>query len=563
MKSTLFPILFFLLCSIFGYGQVVLSSDTDTKEFSLKNTFTLNIGLEIAGNNFEQHSPLKLPDLSKFEILGNASEVVSFIDPNTGNIIKQTIYQLILEPKYTGKIKIGSALVKINGKIYKSEPFDIFVKDNPKKALENNFAKNIQLFMEVQDDVVRYQYEPIKITLKAYSRNLNHLRKLHKIEYPNKSKIHFINSKKQDIEVNDFPEDFVYQIISSFIIFPENTGMVTIPSISAKIDKEKIASNPIKLNIKPLPSDAPKNFTNAVGDFRLKISSNKKSIEIDKPFDVFIKLSGEGNLEHINLPKILKSTDYQIFTPKRSIKMKPTEVGLKGEVIEHYIIIPKKEGNINILTEEFSFFNPKTSQYQNIKESYSIIAKKKNDSINKTSSIEKIIGDTGHILKKTELLPISSKNEETKKPWKTLFIGVFIIICLISLFVLVFKRKKKKTIYKEKTITTISEEEETLKNTLFIEKDYYFKAMERAIMQKNNKLFFEYYEELHQDAEKQIEFYQNKNISQFLEVEFGSEYLEEFKLLREKIQIEKYSLISQDLYEIHNLVVNFYSKIMK
>lgn len=563
MKSTLFPILFFLLCSIFGYGQVVLSSDTDTKEYSLRNTFTLNIGLEIAGNNFEQHSPLKLPDLSKFEILGNASEVVSFIDPNTGNIIRQTVYQLILEPKYTGKIKIGSALVKINGKIYKSEPFDIFVKDNPKKALENNFAKNIQLLMEVQDDAVHYQYEPIKVTLKAYSRNLNQLRKLHKIEYPKKSKIHFINSEKQDIEVHDFTEDIVYQVISSFIIFPENTGIITIPSIYAKVDKERITSNPIKLNIKPLPSDAPKNFVNAVGDFKLKISSNKKNIEIDKPFDVFIKLSGEGNLEHINLPKILKSTDYQIFTPKKSIKMKPTEVGLKGEVIEHYIIIPKKEGNINILTEEFSFFNPKISQYQNIKESYSIIAKKKNDSINKTSSIEKIIGDTGHILKKTDLLPVPSNNEEIKTPWNALFIGVFIIICLICLFVFVFKKKKKKTTHKRKTITTISEEEETLKNTLFIEKDYYFKAMERAIMQKNNKLFFEYYEELHQDAEKQIEFYQNKNIYQFLETEFGIEYLEKFKLLREKIQIEKYSPLSQDLYEIHNLVVNFYSKIMK
>ena len=119
--------------SIFSYGQVSILSETNTKEYEVKEAFKLNIGLEILGNELEQQTPIKLPDLSKFEILGNASEIFSFIDPETGTLVRQVIYQLVLEPKQAGKIKIGSALVQVNGKIYKSESFDIFVKENSKK----------------------------------------------------------------------------------------------------------------------------------------------------------------------------------------------------------------------------------------------------------------------------------------------------------------------------------------------------------------------------------------------------------------------------------------------
>ena len=60
--------------------------------------------MEIAGD-MHQQTPIKLPDLSKFEVLGNASEAFTFIDPETGVQVKQIVYQLILLPKKTGKIK--------------------------------------------------------------------------------------------------------------------------------------------------------------------------------------------------------------------------------------------------------------------------------------------------------------------------------------------------------------------------------------------------------------------------------------------------------------------------
>ena len=94
-------ILSFIL-PIFGYGQVTLLSETDTKEYQVREPFNLSIGLEIIGENYQQQSPVRLPDLSKFEILGNATESVAAIDPETGNVVRQVLYHLILQPKHAG-----------------------------------------------------------------------------------------------------------------------------------------------------------------------------------------------------------------------------------------------------------------------------------------------------------------------------------------------------------------------------------------------------------------------------------------------------------------------------
>ena len=66
---------------------------TDEKEFRQNKKFTLTFILQINGNEYVQESPIKLPDLSKFEQLGNASDQNTIVDPKTGTFINQIVYQ--------------------------------------------------------------------------------------------------------------------------------------------------------------------------------------------------------------------------------------------------------------------------------------------------------------------------------------------------------------------------------------------------------------------------------------------------------------------------------------
>lgn len=550
-------ILSFFLISVLGYGQVSLLSETNTKNYEVKEPFKLNIGLEITGH-LEQQTPLKLPDLSKFEILGNASEVFSFVDPETGIVVKQIVYQLILEPKQAGKLKIGSALVQVNGKIYKSEAFDIFVKENHRKTYNTLSAKDVHLSMEVEN-TDRYAFQPIKIILKAQSKNFQNLRKINQIQLPKYAHIHPINLKKQDIEIQEYGEESASQTIASFILFPKNSGNIIIPPAFAQLDKKKILSNNIKINIKPLPKNAPKNFVNAVGNFKINIQTSEKII-VNQPLDLFLKLSGEGNLNQISLPKILESNDYKIFHPKKTIKTTPTSNGLQGEIVEHYILIPKKEGKINILIQEFVFFNPQKNIYETIHKNYNI---KSLHIAEQNLNTEEIPNNTGHILKKVDLSPIPSQKNIN---WSFIFTTIIFLGIITGFIFWIFRKKKKNiitSIPQENKITTIAETEEILRNTIFIGKDYYFRLMEKSLKEEKYSLFFEYYDELHNDAEQQVELYEKTSISQFLENTINPAFAKDFEKFREKILLQKYTPAPHNLYEFYTNIVKFYSKIMK
>lgn len=544
-----------ILFSVFSYGQVSILSETNTKEYEVKEPFKLNIGLEISGNNLEQQTPVKLPDLSKFEILGNASEVFSFIDPDTGVLVKQMIYQLVLEPKQSGKIKIGSALVQVNGKIYKTEAFDIIVKENSKKESEKILAKNVQLSMETKNSSA-YAFEPISITLKASGKNFHNFRKIHHIQLPrNKVKVYPISLNQNEIEIGNTAS----QVIASFIVYPDKTGIYSIPAALAKLENEQLTSNTLNINIKPLPQGAPSHFKNAVGEFGLEIIKLNDQAFANETFEILIKLSGQGNFDHIELPKILESTDYQILNkPKKSTNITTTSKGLVGEITEHYIIIPKKEGNMILNIEDFSFFNPKNNKYQNISKTENILV----SNTPQDSTIEKLMDDTGHILKKVELSPISQK-EEKEKPYKGIIGGFSILGILGGILIFFLRKRKRKAIKTPEKITTIAETEEILKYKLFIGKEYYFRSLKKDLENNMPLSFFEHYDELHYDAEEQVRLESNKNIEEFLENTTSIGFVQEFKEFREKIQIEKYAPIHQDLNEYYNNIIKFYSKIMK
>ena len=104
----LYYILFGLL-SVITYGQVTVFTEVNTKEPKLNEPLVLTIVQEVAGEDLEQQTPLQLMDLSKFDVVGTASERNTYIDQRKGIRINQLVYQVYLQPKTLGKLKIGSA----------------------------------------------------------------------------------------------------------------------------------------------------------------------------------------------------------------------------------------------------------------------------------------------------------------------------------------------------------------------------------------------------------------------------------------------------------------------
>ena len=558
-------ILSFIL-PIFGYGQVTLLSETDTKEYQVREPFNLSIGLEIIGENYQQQSPVRLPDLSKFEILGNATESVAAIDPETGNVVRQVLYHLILQPKHAGKTRIGSALVQVNGRTYKSEPFEILVRDGKRK--HDAWGRSVSMVMEVLDKEV-YENQPVNVVLKLKANPHNYLdfRKVNQIKLPQKTKnIYTVNLKREDIEI-DKNDETAMQVIASFVVVPEKDGNLFVSPATALFNEERILSNPLKIHVKKLPEGAPRGFKNAVGKFDLEVEIPKEEVEVNQPMDVFVKLKGKGNIIGAELPKIVESDDYTILKPTQKIDVKESE--LSGEKTDHYVIIPKKEGEITIRYENFAYFDIDEKQYQTINsDDIKILSLSKEAMDSPTSTLGKMMDDTGHILKKVNLLPVSEEENEEESFDYGRFAGMGLLVfsSLLAIYFFTFRKKKPKqwsSVQEDDKITTIAETEELLKENISIGKEYYFGALKNAADKGNTASFFENYQELHTEAENQIKRLKNQTISEFLEETENADFVKDFEQFRTEIQEAKYAPVHEDLYEFYNDIVKFYTKIME
>ncbi|OCA74761.1 BatD family protein [Chryseobacterium arthrosphaerae] len=568
------------LASVITYGQVNLSLDADKSEYGSKDIVNLTIILELNGSDLEQQSRFQLPDLSKFNIIGSGSVTNTVIDPATNTLITQKISRIALEPKKKGKIKIGSVLVTVNNKIYKTEPFDVNIRDIvDKRALAANTSNEVYLNMEIEDRDV-YQDQPTIAVLKVYSRNMDNLRKVKNIRLPEQDNInvHPINFNRSEIDPSGYG-NMPSQVLAMFMVFPNEAGYVEIPAVSASVSsyssKSKIVSNKVKINVRKLPEGAPECFKNAVGNFNVSVyNASKEKVEAKKPMNVVVKVSGEGNLPDMELPKIAASPDYEIFAPKITSKVSPGTTGMKGEIMASYVVIPNKSGSIAIRTEQFAFFDPENREYVDLgQKTLALNAFSHDQILESRSTVEKVNEYTNNLLEtvNTPVLKTTSfkVKEKSKFHWNILLVNIAILLGLFVIYLLFKTWQKKRTLVREtvpsKPLGSVAETEQEIRELLKTDINDYFGYLENLKDNGEYEKFFVTFEELDQEVRNQYFKGTVAEFKTFLEKHKGSSVAEEYSNLQQKIQMEKYAPVKsgEGLEELLKTIVNLYSQISK
>ncbi|WP_370897013.1 BatD family protein [Chryseobacterium gossypii] len=580
MQNRLIYILL-LFTSVITYGQVNIYVNPDKTDYSGKDIVNLTIVLEMNGSEYNQQTPVRLPDLSKFNIIGSGSVNNTFIDPATNTVITQRVSQLALEPKQKGRIKIGSVLVTVNNKIYKTEPFDIFVRDIDRKSMASNTSREVFLNMEIEDREV-YQDQPAIAVLKVYSKNMDNFRKVKNIRLPQQDNldVHPISFAKSEIDPSGYG-NMASQILAVFMIFPNEAGYVEVPSVTASVNyssnKNKIVSNKVKLNVKKLPEGSPEYFKNAVGNFKVSIyNASKEKVEVKKPINVVVKVKGEGNITDMELPKIASSPDYEVFAPKITSKVTPGTAGMKGEVLANYIVIPNKPGLLSIKTEQFAFFNPESEEYIDLgQETLALNALSHDQIMEARTTVERVNEYTNNFLEtvNTPVLKTTSfkVKEKNKFHWNILLINISILLGLFILYLLYKNWQKKRAMVRETVpsgplpLGSVAETEKEIRERLKTDVNDYFSYLENLKDSGNYQKFFETVDELDQEVRSQYFQSSAEDFRKFLESYKGSSIAEEYRSLSQRIQMEKYAPVKspEGIDMLLKAIVNLYSQISK
>ena len=123
----------------------------------------------------------------------------------------------------------------------------------------------------------------------------------------------------------------------------------------------EIKSEPVALEVKALPPNAPPSFSGAIGNFTMTTEAKPKTVQVGDPITVTNTISGRGNFDRVNAPVIEDERGWHKYPPSSKFKQ-DDEVGLSGTKTFEMVLSPneKKQG-LPLLA--FSYFDPVKEQY--------------------------------------------------------------------------------------------------------------------------------------------------------------------------------------------------------
>lgn len=135
------------------------------------------------------------------------------------------------------------------------------------------------------------------------------------------------------------------------------------PSVISQPQKITLKSNPVVINVKPLPKGAPESFSDAVGNFKIDAFLDNDRCFAGESIIYNLKISGTGNLPLLSAPELNLPENFQVFEPEIKDAFSKTSKGIAGSRTFKYIITPLKAGNYTIPSVEFSYFSPTLKKY--------------------------------------------------------------------------------------------------------------------------------------------------------------------------------------------------------
>lgn len=374
--------------------DVTFEASVDKNPVAVGDQFSLSLVINNAGTSGGKN--LRLPDLSKFHMMGGPNQSTSMQFVN-GAVSSSVTYTYILQPKETGKFTIGSAIVEVNSKEYRTNPIMLEVvkgSSRPKQQASNGndvgelIGDNLFLRATVDRSHIM-QGEQLNLTFKLYTR-------ISVANYTVSKNPSMTGFWGEDIEtpknialstetVNG--KSYRVGIIKRMALFPTQSGTLEISPMEIQTTVQVqdrrfndpfdaffrdpfgrtvnyvVKSDPIRIRVDPLPAGAPPSFKGAVGKFSMRTSLDKENATTNEPISFKIIVSGTGNIKLLESPEIELPKDFEQYTPKVTDNVNKQEQRVSGSKTFEYLLIPRYPGEKTIKPVTFSYFDLGKREY--------------------------------------------------------------------------------------------------------------------------------------------------------------------------------------------------------
>lgn len=193
------------------------------------------------------------------------------------------------------------------------------------------------------------------------------------------------NFSQNRVRINN--EDFLRSEVIRYALFPLKSGQLKIdpfqvkatiqtrpedlieslmtgrmpPQMGAGIPTAK-SSGPINVTVKPLPpTPVGANFSGAVGQFEVDMKAPDRGLAVDQPFTVQFTIGGKGNVKLIEAPTLPLPDSLELYQTTNTAELRKDATGYKNF---EFLLLPRKNGAIEIPSFEWAYFDPDKGQYE-------------------------------------------------------------------------------------------------------------------------------------------------------------------------------------------------------
>jgi hypothetical protein len=126
------------------------------------------------------------------------------------------------------------------------------------------------------------------------------------------------------------------------------------------------STEPVPVEVQPLPAGAPNGFKGGVGQFTLESKMVPEQVNEGEPITWTLSLKGTGNWPMgVELPARTVPSKMRTIQPKLRREFDGTQI-FTGGLVEDLVLIPTEAGEYELPTVKFVYFDPKKKAYETV-----------------------------------------------------------------------------------------------------------------------------------------------------------------------------------------------------
>jgi len=358
----------------------------------------INCEVTVTLTDADKVKDIKMPDFKGFNVLDSrqssqhSTTVINFKMTSS----KITTTTTLLAPTAPGSFTIGPASFMENGRRVISNSVRVQVVDVDTKPVagdrqtsgedgiraelspsEQTTPDMFLRFIPEREELMIGEQMPITLYIYYANTNPQNLEQVGAPTFPGFTSEQLEmpqNKRAQNIALQN--RRYRVQPLVKFLLTARSVGEQTIPTYRLKINVSTgsffnnravyRSTDALKINVLPLPEEGqPVGFNqNHVGTFRFSAKVDRRRTEVGQPVTFNLVLTGNSNMDRIQLPKLHQIENVKIYPPTEHKDSNQRGEQVVGRRTAEYLLVPNKIGRFVIPSLVFTYYDSSEKQYK-------------------------------------------------------------------------------------------------------------------------------------------------------------------------------------------------------